>query len=194
METSVSEHSRKEVFKLSEVCQHTDTQPYVLRFWESEFPQLGAKSGGGPRLYRQEDIDLVRRIKQLLYEEEYTLAGARKRLDDELGLETATAASATKPRRGGSTERGSVATPAEPEAVQVAPETTASPELDSVPRQRYQDAVDEIDHLRLMLKDAEREWRKAEGSVERSRREADEQRKRADTAVECLEQLLSLLE
>src|SRR6266581_7389170 len=72
---------RKTFYKIGEVCQITDTQPYVLRFWESEFPQLAPKkSRSGQRLYRQKDLDLVRQIKRLLYQEGYTIAGARKRL------------------------------------------------------------------------------------------------------------------
>ncbi len=70
-------------YKAVEVCQITDTQPYVLRFWESEFPQLASeKNRSGQRVYRRADIDLVFRIKQLLYQEEYTIAGARKAIDE----------------------------------------------------------------------------------------------------------------
>ena len=73
-------------YKASEVCQLTDTQPYVLRFWESEFPQLAAeKNRSGQRVYRRQDIDLIFRIKKLLYEEEYTIAGARKVLEEGVG-------------------------------------------------------------------------------------------------------------
>ena len=72
---------RKLFFKIGEVCQLTDTQPYVLRFWESEFPQLAPKkSRSGQRLYRRKDIDLVMEIKKLLYQEGFTIAGARKKL------------------------------------------------------------------------------------------------------------------
>ena len=72
-------------YKASEVCQLTDTQPYVLRFWESEFPQLASeKNRAGQRVYRRQDIELILRIKKLLYEEEYTIAGARKFLEGEL--------------------------------------------------------------------------------------------------------------
>ncbi|MCZ6695616.1 MAG: MerR family transcriptional regulator [Acidobacteria bacterium] len=72
---------RKLFYKIGEVCQLTDTQPYVLRFWESEFPQLApTKSRSGQRLYRKKDIDLVLTIKQLLHDEGYTIAGARKKL------------------------------------------------------------------------------------------------------------------
>jgi len=72
---------RKALYKLGEVCQLTDTQPYVLRFWESEFPQLAPrKSRTGQRLYRQKDVDLVLQIKRLLYEDGFTIASARKKL------------------------------------------------------------------------------------------------------------------
>lgn len=71
-------------YKIGDVCALTDTQPYVLRFWESEFPQLAPrKSRSGQRLYEKGDVDLVLKIKKLLYEEEYTIAGARKRLEEE---------------------------------------------------------------------------------------------------------------
>jgi len=73
--------ARKTFYKIGEVCQITDTQPYVLRFWESEFPQLAPKkSRTGQRVYRQRDVDLVLQIKRLLYQEGYTIAGARKKL------------------------------------------------------------------------------------------------------------------
>jgi len=73
-------------FKIGEVCEITDTQPYVLRYWESEFPALApAKNSSGQRIYRRKDIETVLRIKQLLYEEGFTIAGAKKRLEAELG-------------------------------------------------------------------------------------------------------------
>src|SRR5512147_3048562 len=72
-------------FKIGEVCEITDTQPYVLRYWESEFPALApAKNSSGQRIYRRKDIETVLRIKQLLYEEGFTIAGAKKRLDAEM--------------------------------------------------------------------------------------------------------------
>jgi len=71
-------------YKIGEVCEITDTQPYVLRFWESEFPQLAPKKNrSGQRVYQRKDIDTVVRIKSLLYEEEYTIAGARRKLEEE---------------------------------------------------------------------------------------------------------------
>ena len=72
-------------FKIGEVCELTDTQPYVLRYWESEFPALApAKNSSGQRIYRRRDIETILRIKQLLYEEGFTIAGAKKRLEAEL--------------------------------------------------------------------------------------------------------------
>jgi DNA-binding transcriptional MerR regulator len=73
-------------FKIGEVCEITDTQPYVLRYWESEFPALApAKNSSGQRIYRRRDIETVLRIKQLLYDEGFTIAGAKKRLESEVG-------------------------------------------------------------------------------------------------------------
>jgi DNA-binding transcriptional MerR regulator len=72
-------------FKIGEVCELTDTQPYVLRYWESEFPMLApAKNSSGQRIYRRRDIEIVLRIKQLLYEEGFTIAGAKKRIEAEI--------------------------------------------------------------------------------------------------------------
>jgi len=71
-------------FKIGEVCEITETQPYVLRYWESEFPALApAKNSSGQRIYRRRDIETVLRIKELLYEEGFTIAGAKKRLEAE---------------------------------------------------------------------------------------------------------------
>jgi DNA-binding transcriptional MerR regulator len=77
----------REWFKASEVCEIASVQPYVLRSWELEFPALGvAKTGGGPRSYRRADVERVLRIKQLVFGEGLTLAGARRRIEgDEPG-------------------------------------------------------------------------------------------------------------
>lgn len=83
---NASEIPNKLFYKIGEVCEITDTQPYVLRFWESEFPQLAPrKNRSGQRVYQRKDIETVIRIKKLLYEEEYTIAGARRKLDEEPG-------------------------------------------------------------------------------------------------------------
>jgi DNA-binding transcriptional MerR regulator len=72
----------RDVFKASEVCELAHVQPYVLRSWEKEFPNLGvARSATSARIYRRADVERVLRIKQLVFDEGLTLAGARKRLD-----------------------------------------------------------------------------------------------------------------
>lgn len=66
-------------FRIGEVAQLCDLPAYVLRFWETEFSQLKPhKSGTGQRLYRRRDVEMVLRIKRLLYEEGYTIPGARQ--------------------------------------------------------------------------------------------------------------------
>jgi DNA-binding transcriptional MerR regulator len=71
-------------FKAAEVCELVKVQPYVLRSWEGEFPELGVtKTAGGPRVYRRADIEQVMRIKHLLLVEGLTLAGARRKLSEE---------------------------------------------------------------------------------------------------------------
>jgi DNA-binding transcriptional MerR regulator len=68
-------------FKISEVCEIVGVEPYVLRFWETEFPSLiPQKSKAGHRVYKRKDVENVLRIKQLLYDRGFTIAGARKQL------------------------------------------------------------------------------------------------------------------
>ena len=77
---------KRELYKAAEVCEVVQLQPYVLRSWESEFPQIGqVPAGGGPRVYRRADVELVLRIKQLVFDEGLTLSGARRRLEEESG-------------------------------------------------------------------------------------------------------------
>ncbi len=72
-------------YKVAEVCRLADVQPYVLKYWESEFPVLSAPKGAsGPRLYNGLELRIIERIKKLLYDEGYTIAGAKKRLEAEL--------------------------------------------------------------------------------------------------------------
>jgi DNA-binding transcriptional MerR regulator len=72
------------LFKAAEVCELLKVQPYVLRTWEAEFPEIGvAKTAGSPRVYRRQDVEQVLKIKHLLLVEGLTLAGARRRLTEE---------------------------------------------------------------------------------------------------------------
>ena len=79
-----AEIPNRSLFRQPEVCEIASIQPYVLRSWEAEFPDLGVvKSEGGPRVYRRADVERVLRIKQLLYGEGLTLAGVRRKLTEE---------------------------------------------------------------------------------------------------------------
>ncbi len=75
---------KRELFKAADVCDVVQVQPYVLRSWEAEFPSLGqAGSGGGSRLYRRADVEMALKIKRLVFDEGLTLAGARRRLEED---------------------------------------------------------------------------------------------------------------
>jgi DNA-binding transcriptional MerR regulator len=79
-----SESPDKTLFRIGEVSRLTATKAFVLRYWESEFPTLEpVKSPSGHRLYRREDIETVFEIKRLLYDEGFTIAGARKHLAEQ---------------------------------------------------------------------------------------------------------------
>lgn len=74
--------TKKLYYKIGEACKQLDIQPYVLRYWETEFPLLApSKSTSGQRVYSEQDLRVIQRIKELLYEEGYTIAGAKKKLD-----------------------------------------------------------------------------------------------------------------
>lgn len=72
-------------FKIGEVCELAGVQAHVLRYWESEFSMLAPqKNRAGQRVYRKRDVEMALRIKELLYEDQYTIAGAKKRLANDL--------------------------------------------------------------------------------------------------------------
>ncbi len=83
--------AKKLYYKIGEACRELDIQPYVLRYWETEFPVLKpSKSKSGQRVYTEKEITVIRRIKELLYDEGYTIAGAKKRLENEASSNTET--------------------------------------------------------------------------------------------------------
>jgi DNA-binding transcriptional MerR regulator len=88
---------QKLFFKIGEVCELAGVQAHVLRYWETEFPMLAPqKNRAGQRTYRRKDVEMALRIKELLYDEQYTIAGAKKKLATELrspGRDAGTAAS-----------------------------------------------------------------------------------------------------
>lgn len=101
--------SKEKTYRIGDACKQLDIQPYVLRYWETEFPPLSPdKSKAGQRLYTEQDLAVIRRIKELLYGEGYTIAGAKKKLESELAA-------------GGP----AVSTPAEPKAAKPEPKRPA---------------------------------------------------------------------
>src|SRR5208337_2095807 len=85
LQTGSPEIPDKLYFKIGEVSDLLGVEPYVLRYWETEFPGLSPKkSGTGHRLYRRKDLELLLRIKHLLYEKRFTIEGARQTLHAEV--------------------------------------------------------------------------------------------------------------
>src|SRR5262249_12021896 len=84
MAAETSQIPNRSLFRQPEVCEIAQVQPYVLRSWEAEFPDLGVtKTNGAPRVYRRADVERVLRIKHLLFVEGLTLAGVRRKMLEE---------------------------------------------------------------------------------------------------------------
>ena len=155
--------TEKPHYKIGEVCELTGTQPYVLRFWESEFPGLAPqKNRSGQRIYRKRDIDLIEKIKVLLYEKEYTIAGARKVLETEMAFDEDPLGGAVHVEEGALDPRHARVARPEPAPPRPAP-TLFEPSLDA-PRQVTQTAQNdqleaEVKNLRAKLARAEAEIR-----------------------------------
>ena len=131
---------QKIFFRIGEVCELIKVQPHVLRYWETEFPMLTPqKNRAGQRVYRRKDVEMVMRIRDLLYEEKFTIAGAKKKLLDEIRSNSPRARAAVKEPE----PVQAAAPPSPPQAsappaapVETAPQTgilpglSASPEID----------------------------------------------------------------
>jgi DNA-binding transcriptional MerR regulator len=84
MSVSAAAIPEKLFFKIGEVCDIAGVQAHVLRYWETEFPMLQPqKNRAGQRTYRRRDVEMALRIKELLYDDQYTIAGAKKKLAGE---------------------------------------------------------------------------------------------------------------
>jgi DNA-binding transcriptional MerR regulator len=84
--TATQTASEERLYRIGEVSRLSELKPFVLRYWETEFPMLEpVKSPSGHRMYRQEDVDMVFKIKRLLYDEGFTIAGARRHLRETNG-------------------------------------------------------------------------------------------------------------
>jgi DNA-binding transcriptional MerR regulator len=92
--TATQTATEQRLYRIGEVSRLTELKPFVLRYWETEFPMLEpVKSPTGHRMYRQEDVDMVFKIKRLLYDEGFTIAGARRHLRENGSASSETASS-----------------------------------------------------------------------------------------------------
>ena len=140
---SESANPDKSLFRIGEVSRLTSTKPFVLRYWETEFPMLQpVKSPKGHRLYRQEDIETVFTIKRLLYDEGFTIAGARRHLRDQALGENGTNGDAAAPEVA-SDVQGNGREPAAPQA--------ASQQLAMLNRKTLLDLRDSLRSLLTVL-------------------------------------------
>ena len=84
--TATQTIAEEELYRIGEVSRLTALKPFVLRYWETEFPMLEpVKGSNGHRMYRQQDVEMVLKIKRLLYDEGFTIAGARRHLQEPNG-------------------------------------------------------------------------------------------------------------
>src|ERR1043165_722018 len=120
MSQAASVIPEKLFFKIGEVCELAGVQAHVLRYWETEFPMLAPqKNRAGQRTYRRRDVEMALRIKELLYDEQYTIAGAKKKLANEL--------------RGGAIREGETAVAAKPAMRSLKPPPSLASRFASVP-------------------------------------------------------------
>jgi DNA-binding transcriptional MerR regulator len=121
-------------FKIGEVCELVGVQAHVLRYWETEFPMLSPqKNKSGQRSYRRRDVEMALRIKQLLYSEMFTIAGARKKLQtDQREGNRAKVVAAPRPETAEPTDRNMAPTLFDNE-----PEPTPTPRFGQNPHQEF---------------------------------------------------------
>ncbi|HEV8118944.1 MAG TPA: MerR family transcriptional regulator [Thermoanaerobaculia bacterium] len=155
--------SEPEFYKPAEACRIAEVAPYVLRYWETEFPALSeGKEKGAAKLYSSRDVKIIARIRELLYDEGFTVAGAKKRLEAEIaegrfddGLKSApppaeqkaAAKPSAPPRPAPPVARPELAEPAfltEPAASPPAKSSPAPPSADSLDRKRVVRELREI--------------------------------------------------
>jgi DNA-binding transcriptional MerR regulator len=139
----------KNLFRIGEVSRLTSTKPFVLRYWETEFPMLQpVKSPKGHRLYRREDIDTVFTIKRLLYAEGFTIAGARRHLRDQAlgGNGTNGEAAAAQPE-----SHDGASAPSDPSVPRTMPSQPMPSQLAMLNRQTLLDLRDSLRSLLTVL-------------------------------------------
>ena len=134
--------------KIGEACKALGIQPYVLRYWETEFPALApSKSRSGQRVYSEKEMEIIRRIKELLYEEGYTIAGAKKKLEAELAAGGVGEAVAIEDDAQESAEAPPPAKKASRKAAPPAPETQTA----AVPQERSSLDTEGSDRVQSLL-------------------------------------------
>ncbi len=181
----------KHFFKIGEVCQVTDTQPYVLRFWESEFPQLAPdKTRSGQRVYTRQDIEMVFEIKQLLYDQEFTIAGARKRLE-----ERPRGRKRSQSKKNEQDNPSLFSTPATEVKVRRVPAKKAvSSTTLRAAEKSHKEALKQLKQLSKKVADAEHGWREATAELRRLSKENESERRRRTHIALKLEKVLKGLE
>lgn len=136
---------------ISEVSTDLAVPQHVLRFWETKFPQVKPlKRGGGRRYYRPEDVDLLRRIRGLLYDQGYTIKGVQKLLRDQRGGRAGAVADDPDPVEAATPSPGDAQEEAVP--VAAAPEAPPAPRLTPAQRGRVQTVITELRALRELLR------------------------------------------
>jgi DNA-binding transcriptional MerR regulator len=201
----------KSQYKLNEVCQYTDTQPYVLRFWESEFPQLSPeRTQGGQPVYSRGDVETVLRIKELLEEGEQSISDVRELLENGPRTNSATTAakaakvakaakakakgrgraSETTARKSAVSRRKTPRPRLEPEPAPQAVESHDAESSDGISRERYENAIDEIAHMRLALNDAEGRQRRAEQALQQAEETNERLRDRSARALALVDEVI----
>ena len=164
-------------YRIGQACKQLDIQPYVLRYWETEFAALHPdKSKSGQRVYSKEDLAIIRRIKELLYDEGFTIAGAKKRLDIELESGAPAAKpSVDTPQEASeeASEDASAEAPTEP--VKEPAEATAASQLDTA-------ATEQIETLRHGVREALDQTRELLAMLEAKPATKQQQKKKKKSA------------
>jgi len=147
-------------YKIGEACKALGIQPYVLRYWETEFPALTpSKSRSGQRVYSEKELEIIRRIKELLYEEGYTIAGAKKKLEGEIasGALGEPEGEGAEPEE----ETAAAAPPAQATLPVIAPEPAPEPPLPEPPAaaELDTDAAERVQRLLSGIEEALQEAR-----------------------------------
>ena len=172
-------------FKIGEVCDITGVQAHVLRYWESEFPMLAPqKNRAGQRTYRKRDVEMVLRIKELLYEDQYTIAGAKKKLVSEIrgssklkvvtpDMNASTVAATEEAPKDTNIREASQQQPAPPPSALAAPSYASDEEVAPV-----EPSVPLTDERRAALRRLREQMRELLSLLDASEHKSDPQRRR----------------